>query len=46
MPSATECGRAHLEAARLHGARQPQQERPVVVDEDEGAIFRQLVRPE
>ena len=39
-------GRAHLEAARLHGTRQPLEERPVVVDQDERAIFRQLVRSE
>ena len=37
---------AHLEAARLHGPRQPQHERPVVVDQDQGAIFRKLVRTE
>ena len=30
--------RAHLEAARLHGARQTQHESPVVVDQDQGTI--------
>ena len=44
MPSATEWAAAHLKTARLHGPRQPQHECTVVVDQDERAIFRQLIR--
>ena len=37
-PSATDLGGRHLEAARLHGARQPLQERLVVLHDQQRAL--------
>ena len=34
---------AHFEAAKLHSAREPLQERTIVIDDDEGAILGQFV---
>jgi len=34
---------AHIEAALFHGSAEPLEERPIVVDDDERTISRQLI---